>query len=181
MLLDGNNKKNKRRIIMNTYENSRKTLNKIRQEFGCKGDVIFRTAIQYVVEYGQNTFSDNGWVENQLTLIDVKHDKAEAEGKMLWIGREFERAFIECAVEIAKVNTYDLLIYIQKEVFWSEEGGLDYARAMELLHNCINWFVDYDCCETAVMRERLEDLEFTEDELYTLGLDWLFDTVEEDE
>lgn len=166
---------------MSTYEESRKTLNKIRQEFGCKGDVIFRTAIQYVVEFGQNTFYDNGWVENQLTLIDVKHDNAEAEGKMLWIGREFERAFIECAVEIAKVNTYDLLIYIQKEVFWSDEGGLDYARAMELLHNCINWFIDYDCCETAVMRERLEDLDFTEDELYTLGLDWLFDTVEEDE
>ena len=166
---------------MSTYENSRKTLNKIRQEFGCKGDIIFRTAIQYVVEFGQNTFCENGWVENQLTLIDVKHDKAEAEGKTLWIGREFERAFIECAVEIAKVNTYDLLIYIQKEVFWSEEGGLDYARAMELLHNCINWFIDYDCCETAVMRERLEDLDFTEDELYTLGLDWLFDTVEEDE
>jgi hypothetical protein len=166
---------------MNTYENSRKTLEKVRQEFGCKGDIIFRTAIQYVVEYGQEMFRDEEWVKDQLNKVDAKHDVAEAEGKNLWIGREFEKAFIECAVEIAKVNAYDLLIYIQKEVFWSDEGGLDYARAMELLHNCINWFIDYDCCETAVMRERLEDLDFTEDELYTLGLDWLFDTVEEDE
>lgn len=166
---------------MSTYENSRNTLNKIRQEFGCKGDIIFRTAIQYVVEFGQSKFHHQKWVKKQLKRVDKKHNRAEKKKQNLWIGREFEKACIECAVEIAKVNAYDLLIYIQKEVFWSDEGGLDYARAMELLHNCINWFIDYDCCETAVMRERLEDLDFTEDELYTLGLDWLFDTVEEDE
>lgn len=165
---------------MSNYVESKKALDKIRNEYGCKGDVIFRTAIQYVVEFGQAMFKDEEWVKGQLNNVDAKHDVAEAEGKNLWIGREFEKAFIECAAEVAKINAYDLLIYIQKEVFWSDEGGLDYARAIELLHSCINWFIDYDCCETAVMRERLEDLDFTEDELYTLGLGWLFD-AEEDE
>ena len=99
---------------------------------------------------------------------------------LLELLRQYVEVSINNRAEIAKINAYDLLVYIQKEVFWSDEGGLDYARAMELLHNCINWFIDYDCCETAVMRERLEDLDFTEDELYTLGLDWLFDTVEEE-
>lgn len=165
---------------MSTYENSRKTLNKIKQEFGCKGDIIFRTAIQYVVEFGQAMFKDEEWVKDQLNKVDVKHDVAEAEGKNLWIGREFEKACIECAVEIAKVNAYDLLIYTQKEVFWSNDGGLDYQRAIELLHSCMNWFIDYDCCETKEMLKRFEDLDFTDDELKTLGLDLLFDT-EEDE
>lgn len=165
---------------MSTYENSRKTLNKIRQEFGCKGDVIFRTAIQYVVEYGQEMFEDEEWIKSQLDRVDAKHDTAEAEGKNLWLTRDFEKAIIECAVKIAPVNTYDLLIYIQKEVFWSNEGGLDYQRAIELLHSCMNWFVDYDCCETKEMHKRLNDLDFEDEELETLGLGWLFDTAEEE-
>ena len=164
---------------MSTYENSRKTLEKVRQEFGCKGDIIFRTAIQYVVEYGQSTFADEEWVDRQLMIVNAKHDTAEAEGKTLWMSRDFEKAIIECAVKIAPVETYDLLIYIQKEMFWSHEGGLDYARALELLHTCINWFVDYDCCETKEMIERFYDLDFTDTDLEMLGLGWLFDTEEE--
>lgn len=163
---------------MSTYEESRKTLNKIKQEFGCKGDVIFRTAIQYVIEYGQAMFRDEEWVKDQLNKVDVKHDAAEAEGKNLWIGREFEKAFIECAAEIVKVNAYDLLVYIQKEVFWSDEGGLDYQRAIELLQTCMNWFVDYDCGDNAEMRQHFEDLDFTEDELEALEFGWLFEEEE---
>jgi DNA-binding response OmpR family regulator len=64
---------------MNTYENSRKTLEKIRQEFNCKGDIIFRTAMQYVVEYGQITFEDIEWVKSQFDRIDAKHDTADGE------------------------------------------------------------------------------------------------------
>ena len=105
---------------MSTYEESRKTLNKIRQEFGCKGDIIFRTAMQYVVEYGQSMFADEEWVNRQLMIVNEKHGTAETEGKTLWMSRDFERAIIECAVKIAPVATYDLLIYIQKEMFWSQ-------------------------------------------------------------
>lgn len=166
---------------MSTYENSRKTLNKIRQEFGCKGDIIFRTAIQYVVEYGQSMFDNPLWVKSQLERVDCKHDTAEAEGVKLWIGREFERACIECATEIAKVNVYDLLIYIQKEVFLSDEGGLDYGRAIELLHSCMNWFIDYDCCTNKEMLTKFDDLGFYDNELEMLGLGWLFDTEEDED
>ena len=166
--------------MMNNYTESKKTLNKIRQEFGCKGDIIFRTAMQYVVEYGQAMFEDEEWVKSQLERVDCKHDTAEAEGKELWIGREFEKACIECAVKIASVDTYNLLIYIQKEMFWSHDGGLNYARAIELLHSCINWFIDYDCCETKEMHKHLNDLDFEDEELEILGLGWLFDTEEEE-
>lgn len=166
--------------MMNNYAESKKQIDKIRNKFNCKGDVIFRTAVQYVVQYGQHMFEDEEWVQTQFERVNAKHDTAEAEGKMLWIGRELEKACIECAAELASVNAYDLLIYIQKEVFWSHEGGLDYQRAIELLHSCMNWFVDYDCCETKEMLKRFNDLDFTDEELETLGLGWLFDT-EEDE
>ena len=163
---------------MHNYTETKKELDRIRDEYGCKGEIIFRTALQYIVEHGQSTFNDNGWVENQLTLIDVKHDKAEAEGKTLWIGRGFERAFIECAREIAKVNAYSMLIYIQKEVWLSNEGGIDYQRAIELLKNCIGVIVDSHC-DTAYIREDFETIGFDDDELIALGCDWVMNEEEE--
>lgn len=161
------------------YEASKEAIDKVRDKYDCKGDVIFRTAIQYIVDCGQQNFQDKDWVKSQLEIVDKKHDAFDREKKILWIGREFEKAIIECAAALADVNTYDLLIYCQKEVFWSHEGGLDYRRAIELLHSCMNWFIDYDCCETKEMLKRFNDLDFTDKELETLGLNWLFDTEEE--
>ena len=41
-----------------SYTESKKQLDAIRQKYGCKGDIIFKTAIQYIVELGQNSFKD---------------------------------------------------------------------------------------------------------------------------
>lgn len=165
--------------MMKTYANTKKELDRIRREYGCKGDMIFRTAIQYVVEYGQNKFNNDEWVKKQLMLVDGKHDKAELEGKILWISRDFEKAIIECAAEISVVNTYNLLIYIQKEVWLSNEGGIGYQRAVELLNSCLDWFAD-DCCGCAETLERFELLGLNDDEIETFGYGYMFD-VEEDE
>ena len=164
----------------NTYANTKKELDRIRNKYGCKGEMIFRTALQYIIEYGQSQFNESGWVENQLTLIDAKHDMAEAKGKNLWIGREFERAIVECAREIAKVEAYSMLVYIQKEVWLSNEGGIDYERAVRLLKNCLNWFAD-DGCGYATMLERLELLDFDDNEIEALGYGYLFGAREDEE
>ena len=162
---------------MSNYVETKKELDRIRDEYGCQGEIIFRTALQYIVEHGQNTFNNDGFVNNQLVLIDVKHDKAEKEGKHLFISRKFERAFIECAQEIAKVSTYDLLVYIQKEVWLSNDGGMDYKRAIELLKSCFEWFADDTDNERIV--ENLNLLGFDDDEIESLGYGWLFEKEEE--
>ena len=164
---------------MSNYEESKKAIDNVRRKYDCKGDMILRPAIQYIVECGQQTFQNKDWVKEQLAIVDQKHDAFDRAKKIPWIGREFEKAIIECAAALADVNTYDLLIYIQKEMFWSHDGGLDYQRAIELLHSCMNWFVDYDCGNNAEMLKKFEDLDFTDIELETLGLGWLFD--EEDD
>ena len=164
---------------MNNYANTKKELDRIRDEYGCQGEIIFRTALQYIVEHGQSTFNDNGFVNNQLVLIDVKHDKAEAEGKNLFISRKFERAFIECASEIAKVDTYNLLIYIQKEVWLSHEGGIDYDRAVRLLKNCMSW-IEEDHASLGEMLDTLEYMGFDDDDIEALGFAYILD-VREDE
>lgn len=160
------------------YTETKKELDRIRNEYGCKGEMIFRTALQYIVEYGQNKFKNDKWVAKQLILIDGKHDEAEVEGKTLWIGRNFEKALVECAAEIAKVDTYDLLIYIQKEVWLSNKGGIDYSRAIELLKNCIGIIVESHC-DSAYIREDFETIGFDDEELIALGCDWVMN--EEDE
>ena len=165
--------------MKSTYENTKKELDFIRHSYSCKGEIVFRTALQYIIECGQSTFNDNGWVENQLTLIDVKHDRANAEGKTLWISREFERAIIECARESAKVEAYSFLVYIQKEVWLSNEGGIDYSRAVKLLKSCMSW-IEEDHASLGEMLNTLEYIGFDDNDIEALGFVYVLD-VREDE
>lgn len=163
---------------MSNYVGTKKELDRIRNEYGCKGDVLFRTAIQYIVDCGRQCFEDEEWVKQQLNIVDEKHNAFDRDRKTPFIGRDFEKVIIECAVEIAKVDTYHLLIYIQKEVFLSNEGGIDYQRAVELLKKCMEQIEadeDYNNTETLGV---FESLGFTDDELSAFGFEYL---IEEEE
>ena len=166
---------------MKTYAETKKELDRIRSEYGCKGEVIFRTALQYVVEYGASKFNNDGWVEEQLVLVDGKHDEAEVEGKHLWIGREFEKAIIECARDIAKVEAYSMLVYIQKEVWLSNEGGIDYERAVQLLKGCMANIEQWNDCRNELTLGEFEDIGFDDEEIEELGFAYVLDVREEDE
>lgn len=166
---------------MGNYAETKKELDRIRDEYGCKGEVIFRTALQYIVEYGQNKFNNDEWVKEQLIFIDGKHDEAEVEGKNLWIGREFEKALIECAREIAKVDTYGLLVYIQKEVWLSNDGGIDYKRAIDLLKKCMADIEDVRWCNNKDVYDAFCYIGFTDDEMQELGFGYVFDYEEDEE
>lgn len=161
---------------MSNYAESKKVLDKIRNEYGCSGDIIFRTAIQYVMEYGQNTFVKTYWVNERLSEVDEKHDDAEKENKTLWISRDFEKAIIQCAADLATVNSYDLLIYVQREV-WLGGDGMDYQRAIQLLKKCMNWIED-DRCGYAETLDTFEHIGFRDDEIESFGYAYLFDCVD---
>ena len=59
-------------------------------------------------------------------------------GSLHLYARDFEKAIIECAEALSKINTYDLLIYIQKEL-WLGGDGIDYQRAIKIMKGCIAW------------------------------------------
>jgi hypothetical protein len=165
---------------MSNYVESKKALDKIRDKYGCKGEVLFRTSIQYVVDCGQQNFQDENWVKEQLEITDKRHDAFEREKKNPFISREFEKALIECAAEIAKVNTYDLLIYIQREV-WLDGDGIDYQRAIELLKKCIYDIEERENCEDKLLVQALDNIGFYDSEIEELGFGYLFNNKEEDE
>lgn len=159
-----------------SYKESKMMLNKIRDDYAYKGEVIFRCALQYAVECGHHLLQDPIWVQKQLDNIDVNHNEAEKESKVLFITRDFEKAIVECAVEISKIPTMEMLQYVQKEVWLSGEG-IDYRRAIELLKDCMEWFTDDTLNERIV--ENLSLLGFRDHEIEELGYGWLFEEEEE--
>lgn len=166
--------------MMNNYAKVKNELDRIRSEYGCKGEMIFRTSLQYIVEFGQDQFSDEEWVEEELRSIDKKHDEAEAEGKILFIGREFEKALVECAREIAKVDAYYMLVYVQKEVWLSDAGGIDYEQAVRLLKGCMSW-IEEDHSSLVGTLGAFEDIGFDDDDIEALGFGYVLDVREEEE
>lgn len=161
------------------YTESKQKLDAIRSKYMCAGDMIFRMAIQYVVELGQNTFRDEAWYEDQLNAIDDRHDAAEAVGKFLFMTRDFEKAIFECARELAHIETYDFLIYIQREAFLSS-NGIDYRRMEKLLKQCITWFEETYACLGDVYN-MLTDIGFNDSEIEMLGFEHILDVVYPDE
>lgn len=164
---------------MNNYTESKKQLDTIRSKYNCAGDVIFRTAIQMVVEYGQNTFKDDAWFEDQMNAIDDRHDAAESVGKFLFMTRDFEKVICECAKEIAEVEPYECLMYIQKEV-WLGGDGISYHRAIELLKGCLD-YCGNNTYEIMYTLEMAEEMGFTEDEIEELGYGYMLGEDEEEE
>lgn len=165
---------------MNNYSESKKELDRIRSEYGCQGEVLFRTAIQMVVEYGTSDLLDDYSYEHMKHDVNERHDAAEADGKVLWITRDFELALLECAREIASVNIYDMLMYIQKEV-WLSGNYIEYQRAMKLLKKCMEQIEadeGYDNAETLYV---LQSLGFTDEEVEELEFGYLLNNNEEEE
>lgn len=169
---------------MSNYAASKKALDQICSKYECKGDIIFRTAIQMMVENGQNSFKDKNWFEDQMDFIDERHDSAEFVGKILLMTREFEKTLMECARELANINTYDLLIYIQREIWLGGEvGEPDYRRAMQIIRDCLCYTADnfgaYPC-ESDVTLEDFRNMGLTDEEIEYFGWSYLFDVEEEE-
>lgn len=155
------------------YPESKKKIDAIRQKYGCKGEVLFRTAIQYIVDYGRESFNDSNWFEFQTKAVDERHDEIEAKGMISWITRDFEKAMLECAKDLAQIEAYDFLTYVQREV-WLSGDGIDYQRAIELCKGAINWMVG-DTYETDIALEQVRDIGFSDDEIDELGFDWMLE------
>ena len=151
-------------------------LNKIRDDYGCKGEVIFKTALQTLIQGGVDNFNSNLQYGTWLAEINDRHNKAELEGKILFCTREFEIAILECAKEIAKVPIMDMLRYVQKEVWLSGEG-IDYQRMQHIATVSIDWITSNDIDSEAIL-DHLRMLDLTDDEIVEFGYEWVLDKEE---
>jgi hypothetical protein len=150
-------------MIMSNYVESKKTIDSIRSNYSCAGDIIFRAAIQMVVECGQYTLLNDEWYNAEIEKLDKSKP---------WY--HFEQGVYGCARLLAYVNSSYLLAYIQKEVWLGNDGTISYLRALELLKRCIDWFAD----DIESIMANLHLLGFKDNEIKTLGYDWLFEEEE---
>ena len=164
---------------MNNYAESKKQLDAIRDKYGCKGEIILRCATQYIIEFGQRNFNDEQWFDIAMCGIDRRHDQVEAEGEFLFITRDFEKAILECAKELAQIDPYDFLIYIQREIYLGGDG-ISYQRTIKLLHKCMDW-IDETHTTRADCYDTLQYLDFTDNEIEELGYGYLLDLKMEDD
>ena len=149
--------------------NAIETLNKIHRKYISKGDIIFRTSLMNVVDCGQQCYNNDEWYNMALKEIDERHDKAELEGKWLIMTRDFEKTLLECAKEIAAVNTYELLRYIQKHAWLGGEvGELDYQDAMELITGLMS-YIENDKYTVADTLSAFYDVGLDDDQIEALG------------
>ena len=152
-------------------------LNKIRDDYGCKGEIIFKAALQTLIQEGTENFSNELKYSMWIREINRRHDKAEAEGKILFCTREFEIAILECAKEIARVPIIDMLQYVQKEVWLSGEG-IDYQRMQHIATVSIDWITSNDIDSEDILNH-LRMLDLTDDEIVEFGYEWVLDKEEE--
>lgn len=169
---------------MSNYAESKKALDQICSKYGCKGGIIFRTAIQMLVDAGKYTILDPAWYQCEMDNIDARHDKAEAEGKFLFMTRDFEKAIYECAKDLCEIDTYDILRYIQKEIWLGGEvGEPDYQRAMQIIRDCLYYTADnfgaYPC-ESDVTLNDFRGIGLTDEEIEYFGWSYLLDVEEEE-
>lgn len=171
---------------MSNYKESKAALNKIRSEYSCKGDVIFTTAMSNILEYGANNFNDDNWYRKVMDDIDRRHDKAEAEDKILFITRDFEKAIVDCSKAIAAINVYDLMVYIQREMYLNNgmmDGEPSYQRALQIIRNCLCYTSDsyYGAHlgdNTEILRQ-FREMELDDDEIAYFGWEHLLEEEEE--
>ena len=164
---------------MNNYAESKKQLDTIRDKYGCKGEVTFRAAIQYVIEFGQRNFKDEVWFDELVNDVDERHNLAEANGEILFVTRDFEKAILECAKELAQIEPYDFLIYIQREIYLGGDG-ISYQRTIKLLNKCMDW-IDETHTTRADCYDTLQYLDFTDNEIEELGYGYLLGLKMEDD
>lgn len=159
-------------------------INSIRSKYNCAGDLIFNTALQIIIELGQCTVLDPAWYDTEMKDIDARHDAAEKENKTLIMTRDFEKAILECAKELAEIKPIDLIMYIQRETWLgSEVGKPDYHRAMQIIRNCLCYMADnYGAypCESDITLNDFRAIDLTDEEIEYFGWGYLLDIEEEE-
>lgn len=170
---------------MSNYRDSKAKLDKISREYTCKGGIIFTTAMQMVVEHGTSNFNDDEWFNNVINGIDQRHDKAEAEGKILWVTRDFEKAIVNCARAVSEITPYDLMVYIQREMYLSNglmDGEPTYQRAIEIIKGILGteeYYCEY-CAGGESFADKIEEYGLTEDEICYFGYEkYVYEEEEE--
>lgn len=147
---------------MSNYDQSKKEIDTIRYKYSSAGDIVFKIAICMLIHKGKSFF------DNEKSYQDLV-DSAELE---------FNELVAKCANELAKINTIDLLVYIQKEVYLSNDSVMSYQKMTQKLKDCIEWIIG-DACDCNAAEILTEGIGFSAREIVSFGYGFVFEEDDE--
>ena len=158
---------------MGNYFETRKQIDKVRQEYSCKGELIFQCAFDYLLECGQINLKDDEFVQSVFQSIDERHDKAESGGLVPFMTRDFEKAIVECSIDLAQFDARDILMYVQRELWFFNGivGELSYSQAIKTIQNYISYMASG--MESSDAYNELLESGLTDEEIAELGFEHL--------
>lgn len=147
---------------MTNYDQSKKEIDTIRYKYSSAGDIVFKIAICMLIHKGKSFF------DNKKSYQDLV-DSAELE---------FNELVVKCANELSKINTIDLLVYIQKEVHFSNDSVMSYQKMIQKLKDCIEWIIG-DACDCNAAEILTEGIGFSAREIVSFGYGFVFEEDDE--
>lgn len=153
---------------MNNYAESKKRIEKIRGDYR---ELAFRAGISHLMDVGIRHLTKE-LVEETCAEIMKQDDTNRI------MTNDFECDILRVAYELAQIPHIDLLVYIQREVEYDVfDGGISYSRAIRLLKDCVLG-IEMQCNTDEETLDRLENMEFEDDEIRALGFEYLLEVVE---
>lgn len=148
---------------MNNYAESKKKIEKVRDWYG---EFVFRGGISHLMDVGIRHLTKEN-VEKTCKEIMASDDTGR------FMTNEFECEIVKAAYELAQIPHIDLLVYIQREVDYDVfDGGISYSRAIKLLKDCVLG-IEMQCNTDEETLDKLENMEFEDDEIRSLGFEYL--------
>lgn len=147
---------------MTNYDQSKKEIDTIRYKYSSAGDIVFKIAICMLIHKGKSFF------DNEKSYQDLV-DSAELE---------FNELVVKCANELSKINTIDLLVYIQKEIRFSNDSVMSYQKMNQKLKDCIEWIIG-DACDCNAAKILTEGIGFSASEIVSFGYGFVFEEDDE--
>ena len=169
---------------MNNYQDDKKKLDAIRNnfEYCTKGDILFRTALLMVFEAGFDQMKEKEFLESCLKYNEEKHTKAKAEGKLLFVTKEFDEAIYKCAHEIAQLPTISVVMYSQREIFFYDGQDPSYQDLIRMMKSCLNYIEEQnECVNISTLWDFRHLIDLSDEDINFFGYDYLLEDCDEEE
>lgn len=103
-----------------TFKTIEKNINNIRRDYG---EVTFRMAISHLIDVGVRNLTPE-------LVNEAKNEITKKDDSRMFVTNELLCDVVECAGELAKIDTTYLLVYIGRNVEYDVDG-YDYAENEE--------------------------------------------------
>lgn len=106
------NRKEEENTMKTTFKTIERNINNIRRDYG---EMIFRMSISHLMDVGMRNLTSE-------LVNEAKDEIMKQDDHKMFVTNEALCDVVECAGELAKINSIDLLVYIGRNVEYDVDG-----------------------------------------------------------